>query len=157
MATSTGLFKSGTANIIIAVDGSSFSEHAMRSGVEMAQKLDANITLVYVVDISNLIGNAAVGGAIDSAALKIYNDEAKSVLDGLSKKYPYTKTNKIAEEGIPAETILKLAGTNKADMIIMGTHGRKGLGHLLIGSVAENVVRHSPIPVLVIPSKKENI
>ncbi len=155
MTTSTTLFKSASPNILIAVDGSSYSEHAMQSGVEMAQKLNANISLVYVVDISNLIGNAAVGGAIDSAALKIYNDEAKSVLDELSNKYPYAKTNKISEEGIPAETILQLARTHKADMIVMGTHGRKGLGHLLLGSVAENVVRHSLIPVLVIPSKKE--
>ncbi|HXB12931.1 MAG TPA: universal stress protein [Bacteroidia bacterium] len=155
MATST-LFKSATPNILIAVDGSTFSEHAMQGGVEMAQKLDASLILVSVVDITDLVGNAAVGGVIDSAALKVYADEAKSVVDELSKKYPYAKTKKITEEGLPAETILKLAGTYKADVIVMGTHGRKGLGHLLLGSVAENVVRHSLIPVLVIPSKKEN-
>jgi nucleotide-binding universal stress UspA family protein len=156
MASSATLFKSGTPNILIAVDGSTFSEHAVESGIEMAQKLDAAIILLYVVDISDLIGNAAVGGAIDAGALKIYHEEAKSVMYKLAIKYPYSKTKKITEEGTPAESILQLAGSNKADMIIMGTHGRKGLSHFLMGSVAEYVVRHSSIPVLVIPSKKEN-
>jgi nucleotide-binding universal stress UspA family protein len=58
------------------------------------------------------------------------------------------------EEGKPYETILKVASEWAADLIIIGTHGRTGLSHLLMGSVAENVVRHSEIPVMIIPSKQ---
>ena len=55
--------------------------------------------------------------------------------------------------GVPFVEIVKSARTRKAGMIVMGTHGRSGLSHLLIGSTAEKVVRHAPCPVLVIPSR----
>lgn len=154
MAHTEQFFKSTQPNILIAVDGSTFSEHAAQYGIELAQKLNGNVFLLCVVDISNLVGNASVGGVIDAEVLKVYHDEALRVVDDISKKYPYAKTQKLTQEGIPSDSILRLARNHKADMIIMGTHGRKGLSHLFIGSVAENIVRHSTIPVLVIPSKK---
>ena len=56
-------------------------------------------------------------------------------------------------EGRPTEDIIKTAESWNADLIVMGTHGRTGLLHLLLGSIAEHVLRHSKIPVLVVPSK----
>jgi nucleotide-binding universal stress UspA family protein len=56
-------------------------------------------------------------------------------------------------EGNPQEAILKTATIWEADLIVMGTHSRTGLSHFLLGSVAEHVVRHAAIPVMVIPSK----
>jgi len=60
---------------------------------------------------------------------------------------------KFMPEGHPTKDILKTAEIWEADLIVMGTHGRTGLLHLLVGSVAEYIVRHSKIPVMVVPSK----
>jgi nucleotide-binding universal stress UspA family protein len=57
------------------------------------------------------------------------------------------------EEGKPSEKVLKVAEEWGADLIVCGTHGRKGFEHLLMGSVAERLIRHSTIPLLVIPIK----
>jgi len=54
-------------------------------------------------------------------------------------------------EGVPHVEIVRLAGEIGADLVVMGTHGRTGLQHVLLGSVAERVVRSSPVPVLVVP------
>jgi nucleotide-binding universal stress UspA family protein len=59
-------------------------------------------------------------------------------------------------EGLPHERIIAVAEEVGAELIVMGTHGRTGLAHLLVGSVAERVVRASPIPVLTVPSSKGN-
>ena len=139
------------SNILIAVDGSEFSTNAAKRGIELAEQLSASVTLLCVIDLSIMVTNAA-GGAIDSEVFTIYEEEAQAILDKLEKKYPYNKTKKIIVEGVPTETIWRTARSSKADMIIMGTHGRRGLNHLFMGSVAEYVVRHSKIPVLVIPS-----
>lgn len=143
------------SNILIAVDGSKFSEEAAHAGIELAKALKATATFLCVVDISNLVSNASVGGVIDAEILKIYHEEAEKVVDSVAKKCTYEKIKKLTPEGIPAETIMRTAKSEKADMIVMGTHGRTGLRHLLIGSVAENVVRHSHIPVLVVPGHEK--
>jgi nucleotide-binding universal stress UspA family protein len=60
------------------------------------------------------------------------------------------------EQGKPYEIILKIADEWGADVIVMGTHGRKGLSHLLIGSVAEEVIRHTKKTLVVIPVSESN-
>jgi nucleotide-binding universal stress UspA family protein len=144
------------SNILIAVDGSKFSEEATHVGIELAKALKATVTFLCVVDISNLVSTASVGGIVDSEILQIYHEEAEKVVDALIKKFPYEKIRKIIPEGMPAETIMRNAKSEKADLIIMGTHGRTGIKHMLMGSVAEDVLRHSNIPVLVVPSHEKN-
>jgi nucleotide-binding universal stress UspA family protein len=61
---------------------------------------------------------------------------------------PETTVTSRLEEGIPAEEIVRVAREVEADLIVMGTHGRSGLGRLLLGSVAEQVMRHATCPVL---------
>jgi len=140
------------ANILIAVDGSKFSQNAAKRGIELAEQLSASITLLSVIDISSMVTNAS-GGIIDQEVFTIYKEEAQKIMDDLEKKYPYPKTKKVIVEGVPTETIWRTARSSKADLIIMGTHGRRGLNHLFMGSVAEYVVRHSKIPVMVIPTQ----
>lgn len=142
-------------HILIAVDGSKNSEIAAEAGIEMAKALKGTVTLVCVVDLSNIVSTASVGGVVDNEILQVYHEEAEKIVDTIAKKYPYEKLNRMTPEGLPAESIIHSSAAQKADMIIMGTHGRTGLRHLLIGSVAENVMRHSHIPVLVVPIPKE--
>ena len=60
----------------------------------------------------------------------------------------------ITKSGTEAEEIIKFSKKEKVDLIVMGTHGRTGIEHAFFGSVAEKVIRHSPFPVFVIPSRK---
>jgi nucleotide-binding universal stress UspA family protein len=137
------------SNILIPVDGSEFSENAAKKGIELAKQLSASVTLLCVIDTSIMVNNSS-GGIISPALLTIYTEQAHTTIDSIAEKYPYSKINKVTEEGVPNETILRIAHHSKADMIIMGTHGRKGLNHLIMGSVAEYVIRRSGIPVMVV-------
>ena len=139
-------------NILIAIDDSDCSMNAVKNGIELAQKLSANVMLLSIVDVTNLIDSASVGAIIDKDVEEIYEEQATKLIERVMKKYPYSKTTAISEEGIAKEAIISIADKHKADLIVMGTHGRTGLKHLFIGSVAEHVIRHSKIPVLVIPS-----
>ena len=142
------------SNILIAVDGSECSMNAAKKGIELAKDLSANVVMVCAVDMRDMIDTAAVGAIIDSETESVYHNEALNILDKILKKHPYNKVTKVTEEGIPQEVINVIAKKHKADLIIMGTHGRKGLNHLVMGSVAEHVLRYSNIPVLIVPSSE---
>lgn len=147
-------FNTINPHILIAVDGSENSDIATRTGIELAKALKATVILVCVIDLSNLVSSVSVSGVIDNEIMQVYHEEAEKINDTLAKKYPYDKLKKLTPEGLPAEAIIHTSAEQKADMIIMGTHGRTGIRHLLIGSVAENVIRHSHVPVLVVPMPK---
>ena len=74
------------------------------------------------------------------------------MLDEFAAMYNGNDLMKFMPEGHPFDTIHVTAHTWDADLIVMGTHGRKGLQHLFAGSVAEHVVRHSNVPVMIVPS-----
>jgi nucleotide-binding universal stress UspA family protein len=137
--------------ILIAVDNSSAAEKVATKGLALAQQLNAEITLVSVVDTDFLISDGGVPP--NEVAESIKTDLKKSQQVLIDKILGKHKVGTFVEEGKPYEVILKVADERSADLIIIGTHGRTGLSHLLMGSVAENVVRHSKIPVLIIPSK----
>lgn len=137
--------------IIIAVDSSEYSINAAKKGLELARRLNAKAALLFVVDESKAMGNADEG-ILPDAALIVLKKEAEQTLDSLAKMYDGNDLVKLMPEGKPKEDIIKTAEAWKADLIVIGTHGRTGLKHLLLGSVAEQVVRHSKIPVMVVPS-----
>lgn len=143
------------SNILIAIDGSKCSMKALEKGIELAKDLSANLLLVSVVDMTSMINSASVGAIIDKDVDVVFEEEANKLLERAMKKYPYPKTTVITEEGVANEAINTIAAKHKADLIIMGTHGRTGLNHLLMGSVAEHVIRHSKIPVMVVTSSGE--
>jgi len=139
------------SNILISVDGSEFSENAAKKGIELAKQLSTSVTLLCVIDISVMVNNSG-GDAISSELIRTYNEQAHEIVNSIVEKYPYSNITKIIEEGVPNETILKVAHSSKADIIVMGTHGRRGLNHLIMGSVAEYVIRRSGIPVMIVPT-----
>jgi nucleotide-binding universal stress UspA family protein len=143
-------------NILIAVDGSDCSKNAAQKGIELANQLSASVIIVCVIDMTNAVSSTAVSGIIDSEMIQTFKDEAERVVKEIAGKKPSDKITTLTIEGIPQYEIRNVARSKKADMIIMGTHGRTGLKHLFMGSVAEYVIRHSSIPVLVVPKVSKN-
>lgn len=140
------------SKILIAVDSSEFSMQAAKKGLELAHQLDATVALLYVVDVSKAMGNIDAG-ILPEQALIVLKKEAEQTLDELEAMYNGNSILKFMPEGHPTKDISKTAEIWEADLIVMGTHGRTGLVHLLVGSVSEYVIRHSKIPVMVVPSK----
>lgn len=137
--------------ILIAVDSSEYSIAAAKKGLELAHILNAQVALIFVVDSSKAIGNIDAGITANEALI-ILKKEAEQTLDFLAT-YNGLNLIKLMPEGNPKEDIIKTAETWGADLIVIGTHGRTGLLHLLMGSVAEYTVEHSKIAVMVVPSK----
>jgi nucleotide-binding universal stress UspA family protein len=81
---------------------------------------------------------------------KIYNDQY------LSHIKDKTKVRIVTKSGREDEKILEFARTENIDIIVIGTHGRTGIEHFFIGSVAEKIIRHSPIPVFIIPCREKS-
>ncbi len=141
--------------ILVAVDGSHTSEQALREAARLAGSLQAQLRIVHVVDNVNL----NLGMEFPNPT-EIWDALAKAGQDILAKA-----TVLAAEAGVPAETCLleidslgqripemiaAEADAWPADLIVIGTHGRRGLSHLLLGSIAEGVARVATKPVLLI-------
>lgn len=139
--------------ILIAIDGSEFSVTAAKRGLELAHQLNAKSYLVFVVDKTKAIDNPDAGIS-SREALIVLKKEAEQMLDELARMYNGNEPEKFMPEGNPREDIIKMAETLEVDLIVLGTHGHTGLRRILVGSVAENIVRHSKIPVMVVLSKK---
>lgn len=135
--------------ILIAVDDSSYSMKAARVGFEMARKLNAETGILYV--ISKMKEQAKPDlGTTEHQQHTLLLAEAEHTIkqyielyDGIDKVYRFTP------EGLPEEEIINIAKEWEADMIVMGTHGRSGLNRILTGSIAEYVIKHAEIPVLI--------
>ncbi|MBS1569894.1 MAG: universal stress protein [Bacteroidetes bacterium] len=136
--------------ILIAVDSSEFSMQAAKRGLELAHALRCKAALAFVVDTSKALGNIDAG-ILPENALIVLKKEAERTLDQLAAMYNGNELMKFMPEGHPKEDILRTARTWEADLIVVGTHGRTGLQHLLTGSVAEHVIRHARVPVMVVP------
>ncbi|HWA33520.1 MAG TPA: universal stress protein [Cyclobacteriaceae bacterium] len=138
--------------ILIAVDSSEYSMEAAKKGLELAHRLNANAALIYVIDSAKAMGNVDAN-IMPSEALLVLKKEAEETLDQLVKMFNGKEVVKFMPEGNPAEDIVRTSKTWEADLLVVGTHGRTGLKHLLVGSVAEHLMRHSGIPVMVVPLK----
>lgn len=142
--------------ILVPVDDSSFSLKTAQAACQLAQTLQASICMLHVVDPAILaIGAETVVYPITEAGAMIEGGN-KLIADINEKLDSPVKIESHVMEGVPSEIIVSKAKEWQCDLIIMGTHGRTGLSHLIMGSVAENVVRHASIPVLIIPGKTKS-
>jgi nucleotide-binding universal stress UspA family protein len=138
--------------ILIAVDSSEYAMAAAKRGFDLSHQLGSQTALLFVVDTSKALGNVDAG-ILPQQALIVLIKEAEETLDQLAAMYNGKDLVKFMPEGHPREDILQTAETWEADLIVVGTHGRTGLMHLLLGSTAEYLVRHSKLPVMVVPAK----
>lgn len=135
------------------VDFSDNSEHALRYAVALAETFGAELTLLHVVApiMAALPGETALPETLltDLDELADACRERLAQLAGKLAASGLTVQHKVLN-GVPFVEIIRYARESGMDLIVMGTHGRTGLGHLLIGSVTERVVRKSPCPVLTV-------
>lgn len=133
-------------NIVLAIDGSKFSKTAIERAIDFAEAYGGALKIVSVVDFPpEFYGEApdAVEELIKKA--KVYVEEAKKQAESRG-----IKAEVFVREGESPDVIINIAKDQKADTIIIGSHGRTGLKRLLMGSVAEKVIGNSSCPVLVV-------
>ncbi|MCL4542162.1 MAG: universal stress protein [Deltaproteobacteria bacterium] len=135
--------------ILCPVDFSDTSMNAAYNAINFASEIKAEITFIHIIDIKSLqnIGDLS-GGAIDN--LDFLVEEEKPTLNILKEECEKkgVKVKTILMRGEPHSIILETIKENGHDIVIMGTHGRKGLTRAVLGSMAESVVRKSDVPVL---------
>ena len=137
---------------MVAVDGSNTSYLAVQEAIKLSKALKAKLKIIYIVD-ETMINNIDVHLDVDT----LWNgliDEGRDVLNKLSdemKQSKITFETSLIElkpiEGRLAEKIVAEAKAWPADLLVIGTHGRRGFNHLFLGTVAEHVVRIATMPV----------
>jgi nucleotide-binding universal stress UspA family protein len=136
--------------IVCATDFSKCAAAAVGYAVDLARELHASIVLVHVLpDVAHVFPGpdmpGVLGGIVDSARGK-----AREALKDMQRRIEGVTVRAVLSEGTTHDCILAAAADEKADLIVVGTHGRTGVKHVLLGSVAERIVRLSPIPVLTV-------
>lgn len=136
--------------ILVPTDFSPTSDLAMDYAADLARKLGAAIQLLHVVDEPSFAAVYPDGYFVDLPALRVQAmDEAQKRFAALAGRVDLDVTTDV-QFGRPAVVIADQALARGTDLIVMGTHGRGGVAHLLLGSVAERVVRTAPCPVLTV-------
>ncbi len=132
-------------HILVPIDFSADAETALDQAIELAKQFKARLTLMNVIyfPVAADVNLSAYYGEVEAGAkqgMTTYEERVKAA--GVS-------VDTVLVNGTPFREIVETAKTQQVDLIVMGTHGRTGMQHLLIGSVAERVVRLAPCPVMV--------
>jgi nucleotide-binding universal stress UspA family protein len=138
-------------HILAATDFSDASRAAIELARDMACACGATLTVVHVCEGPGM----PPAGPIPYESLAPVAARAQERLEDLlgSLRRACAETTGLVKLGHPADEILAAAAETHADLVVMGTHGRRGLAHAVVGSVAERVVRASPVPVLTVRTR----
>lgn len=140
--------------ILVPVDGSAAASQGLNEAIDLASNLQARIRLVHVVEPVVMMPAEAMAGAVVQLADGI-RKAGSQLLNECEKKV--AKAGVEVEQALieaigrtAGECVVKEAQESKADLIVCGTHGRRGVRRLLMGSDAEYIVRRAPVPVLLV-------
>lgn len=143
-------------HILIPTDGSDLSKKAIKKGIEFAKKIKARITTIHVVPEFRVIADESFV-SLSPEAKKRFEEEsllrAKKLLAAVVQqaKAQGVRCTAVAEANdLPYQQIIATAKTSKCDLILMASHGRRGIASVLLGSETAKVLTHSTIPVLVV-------
>lgn len=144
--------------ILAPTDLSELSEVGIRYALELAKEIGAEVTAYHVVNYDELIQygeemrevvQSSYTYRLPNSVLEGYQIAlARFLSDHFSDLIPWVRIREKVELGRAAENIVERAKTEESDLIVISTHGRTGLSHMLMGSVTEKVVRHAHCPVL---------
>lgn len=138
------------SKILVPIDLSEVSIKAADFAFQMANQLNAKLSFISVMENSMLVANPDAGEFPDEKRLKVKADFIALIKD-LENKHPKLLVEKVfITEGSTVRKIIEKAEKWQADIIVMGSHGRTGISHFLMGSIAEAVMRHGEIPVLIV-------
>jgi len=145
--------------ILIAVEDSPYSDQAIQYGMLLAKKLDAKIALVHADDIpvsTPYIADPMLNETplMIPEMMQIQEEASKNLFKRIREEYSDTEISTYTRIGKASSEILSVADEYKADLIILGTHGRTGLDHFISGSVSESVARKARCPVMIIPREQ---
>jgi nucleotide-binding universal stress UspA family protein len=137
----------------VPLDGSELSECALATAVELATKLPADVLLVQVVPLPYLFRGVA---GTEAAALEQQLADVRTYLESVARRTAGSAAGRptigfrAEANSKPGTTIARVAEDERADMIVMATHGRSGVQRLVLGSVANGILRHSTVPLLLV-------
>lgn len=137
-------------HILVPFDFSDGAKLALRHAITQARQSKARLTLLHIVHLPYLGIGFGPGEGLGAEAGLIA--EATKQLSAFARaaKRQGVPVNAMVRIGHPVSDVVSVAQNEGSELIIMGTHGRTGLKHTLLGSVAEGVLRHAPCPVLVV-------
>jgi nucleotide-binding universal stress UspA family protein len=138
--------------ILIPIDFSPFSECALELGASLARDLGAKVSLVHALNLPGYPLNDRQTATPAALLITEMRKMARKKIQEMAARARLSGTAEVVE-GSPTMAICGYAAAADVDLIIISTHGRSGLKHALLGSVAERVVRHADCPVLVLPAR----
>lgn len=137
--------------ILVPIDGSDCSLSALDVAAQFARDQQARLNICTVVDPAKAAAMAFGEATMAAACLDALDEEGKALLEGAAVQVRDICPAEVQLlEGPTVESIIDYAKTLAADMLVIGSHGRTGLPRLFLGSVAEGVLRHAAIPVMVV-------
>lgn len=135
--------------ILVTLDRSELAEQALAHAVAIADAFHAAIELVTVVPVLDQEAMLATGVDIDwEREVAQYEEYLRGIVSRVAEEGPKVRSQ--VRRGDIAEEILRHAQEARADLIVMSTHGRSGLGRWVYGSIADRVLRHASVPVLLV-------
>ena len=145
---------SGIKTILVAVAFSKYAQGVIDYATMLAKDLDADLIFANVIntrDVQAVSRIEAMGYKLDADAyVKGIKEEHGAMLEAMLKgsSFPQARIRMVFKVGHPAEKLLKIIADEKVDLVVMGAKGRSDLPHVFVGSVAEKMFRHCPVPVL---------
>lgn len=143
------------ARLLVAIDDSEPSQRAAEFAIRLAAEKHAQLICVHAVDWVPAVSSMEVGLSVadPEPIIEALRTEGRALLDNVEAQAKAANVACDARlvELRPIDAILEAAKETKADVIVVGTHGRHGMARAVLGSVAEGVLRASTIPVLVVP------
>jgi nucleotide-binding universal stress UspA family protein len=157
LGTQEEIMEESFKRILVTTDFSEAGDHAISHAFRMAADHGAEVLLLHVVEIV-VAPNPLYAHYYPTDLLtpeirvRAENDARQAILDRTPKNGPLAAVphQVVVAHGMPAEEIIRTAREQQADLIVISTHGRTGLRHLILGSTAERVIRHAHCPVLVV-------
>ena len=142
--------------ILVATDGSDLSRTAVSSAIELAAAVGAQLVALYVVPrypVSYFEGGITISVQDIARTEKQWSDKGQAVVDEVKKEAEakgVKATAVVAQSDLVAESIMAAATKHSCDLVVMASHGRKGIKRVLLGSETQHVLTHSTVPVLVL-------
>jgi len=142
--------------ILVATDGTALSETAVRSAIELAAAVKAELVALYVVPrypVSYFEGGITLSVEDMAHTEKQWSDKGQAVVDAAQQEAQTQGVNAkgvVLQSDLVAESIIAAATKHECDLVVMASHGRKGITRVLLGSETQHVLTHSTVPVLVL-------